>query len=164
MARFSLTLTLDGIDLVLRPPVRGWRRSIVGRSSLTLDGYTPNGAPLFSGPSQNAFTRRYSWAFSANITEREALTLDLFAREQSPTNLILLKDEYDYLEPEVSPSRSFVVGSTITFETTRTTGFFEGDVWLELAEEHKQMIANHGCTVGLDDTYVNYTFSLLEVL
>lgn len=164
MARFTLTLTLGDLSLTLKPPLTGWQRSIVSGSKLTLKEYSPNGSPIFTGYSPTVFAHRYTWNFSADVSEGDSLILDIMARDQTPTSLVQLQDEYSYLDPEQTPTRTFVDGSEIAIATDWTTGFFQGNVWLDLPENHKQIIGNHSCDVTLTNTFVNYTFTAIEIL
>ena len=131
MARYTFTLTLGSLYLTLKPSAAQFQRSIVADSQVTLQRFTPNGSPVFSGPT--AFSRRYAWAYSGVITEQEALILEAIARAQSPSSFATLTDEFYYLEPE-SPtlSKGIKAGSQITVTGTYITGLFQGSVWLEL--------------------------------
>ncbi len=161
MSRYSFTLTLGDLTVTLSPPSEQFQRAILGQ--VTLDGFTPNGTSRFTGPSPQNFVRRYSWAALVEVTEEQALIIEAMRREQSPDNLPTLQDEYEYLEPEATPSKTFVAGSTITVATTRTTGFFEGKVWLEFPEEYKKNIGSNQCNPTLQQTYKELEFTLTEI-
>lgn len=164
MARYTFTLELGDLSITLNPPAENFQRSIISESQVSLTGFTPNGAPLFKGAAIAAFTRRYSWAYSGVVTEQEALIVEAISRLQSPTNLITLQDEYYYLEPE-SPalSKNIITGSEITVTGTFITGLFEGDVWLELPEQHKRLVGGSSCTSDPTLTYYELNFTLLEI-
>jgi hypothetical protein len=162
MARYTFTLTLGSLSLTLKPSAAQFQRSIVADSQVTLQRFTPNGSPVFSGPT--AFSRRYAWAYSGVITEQEALILEAIARAQSPSSFATLTDEFYYLEPE-SPtlSKGIKAGSQITVTGTYITGLFQGSVWLELPEDHKVIVGGKSCTSDPALTYYEVTFSLLEI-
>lgn len=162
MARYTFTLTLGGLTVTLRPEVAGWQRSIIEDSQARLDGFTPNGAPLFSGP--NAFTRRYSWAYSGLITEQQALIIEAIARAQTPSTLATLTDEYYYLEPTPGTvDKPILSGSQITVQTGYVTGLFQGAVWVQLPPEHKRLLGGNDCTYDRTKTFYELTMALLEV-
>lgn len=164
MARYSLTLTLGSLSITLNPPASGFQRSIISDSQVALTGFTPNGTPLFSGPAPSAFSRRYSWVFSHIVTEQQALIVEAIARAQSPTNLAVLKDEYLYMEPELTTlSKGIVTGSQITVTGSYITGLFEGNVWLELPEQNKTLVGGKDCTGDPTKVYQELNFTLLEI-
>lgn len=164
MARYTFTLTLGGLSIVLKPPVSGFQRSIITDSQIGLTRFTANGAPLFSGYPPASFTRRYSWACSHVVTEQEALIIEAIARAQTPAILPVLKDEYYYLEPEnTTLSKGIVSGSGITVSGTYISGLFEGNVWVELPEDHKVLIGGNSCTFDRTKTYYEINFTMLEV-
>lgn len=162
MARYTFTLTLGTLAVTLRPEVTGWQRSIVEQSTVKLQGFTANGAPLFTG--NTAYSRRYSWGYSGIVTEQQSLVIEAIARAQTPTSLAKLKDEYYYLEPTAGTvDKPIISGSQITVQTGYVTGLFEGDVWLELPTEHKRLLGGHDCNYDRTKTFYEMTFALLEI-
>lgn len=164
MARYTFTLTLGSLTVTLRPPAESFQRSIVQDSQVTLTGFTPNGTPLFSGTAPSVANRRYSWVFSHVVTEQQALIIEAIARAQTPSSLAVLKDEYTYMEPELTTlSKGIVAGSQITVTGSYITGLFQGNVWVELPEQNKILLGSKDCTGSTSSVYNELNFTLLEI-
>jgi hypothetical protein len=162
MARYTFTLTLDDLTIVASPPPDQFLRSIVQKSELTFDGLSPNNTPLFSGETSPNWDRRYQWVVSVEVTEMDALIIEAMLREQTENNLIELKDEYEYLELQTGQQKPMISGSEVTIGT-RTTGFFQGNVWMSVGEAHKTHLGAVGCDPTMDDIYKKVEFTLTEI-
>jgi hypothetical protein len=163
MARYTFTLTLGSLTVTLSPPPDQFQRSIVQDSQLTLQGFSPNGTPRYTGEAAANWSRRYQWAVVTPATELQALILETMLREQAPGSLIVLKDEYEYVEPQVVQEKTLVSGSSITIATTRTTGFFQGNVWMSVDGDYKNHIGSIVCDPTTSQTYKEISFSLTEI-